>query len=662
RTRILCVSVKKSALLSLKTMFETIDDNEEIIKASIKLIWMATNGKVVNIIFDDLMLSAKVVFDNDTSKIIILEEPEAVLLNINNYIRIRNELVGKGSIVIDEEIGDSIQANANRIESDIAKPAQQTEEQQINKCFKLSKKNQFIFAKNILKYPLDYEHVDKNQQENNDHEETDGSVFSDQLNQSSIKNIKRKDEVQDLETNIQESIQNADPLSHETSNSINIYQSQINKNTKKFKRINEISDEHDNNVTKRVSSNSSKVPKEYDIQASDEYSDSAEEFAEKEFDNAITSRLKKNKKANKKVDDKLLESVPSNLTDNSSSSLPSISEVMNKVNIRTSLLKLPIPNDVPASVLKSQQINMPSVSSITDAQSVNTENEEILPTSINVKAQQKNNEIESASSYLVPIVLVNNNSYKIPHNVIESSTEAVTVGNKDLKRKQLQHSFSESNYVSESSTETVSVKGKDLKKKRVQHTPESDSNRNSTEEVTVSKTENDMAKILKEKFENIMNYQFKIYENQLFSTNSSIEKFFTTNFDDLFDIDNNIIHFSIQTITTYSSKKELLELYLQGHKTLRKHVHDKMKSMLNVETRHELRYWIGTWRLIELLHITRCSANILVESGLTSRYLTRTENAKYDRFLKNLLNDNNAYYKTPEFNKVLLQKVKMLDL
>ena len=85
-------------------MFETIEDNEEIIKASIKLIWIATNGKVVNITFDDPILSAKVVLDNGTSKIIILDEPEAVLLNKNNYIMIRNELAGKSSIAIDEEV------------------------------------------------------------------------------------------------------------------------------------------------------------------------------------------------------------------------------------------------------------------------------------------------------------------------------------------------------------------------------------------------------------------------------------------------------------------------------------------------------------------------------------------------------------------------------
>ncbi|CAG8775981.1 16614_t:CDS:1, partial [Dentiscutata heterogama] len=78
-------------------------NNEEIIKASIKLIWMATNRKVVNITFDDPILSAKVVLDNNTSKIIILDEPKAVLLNKNNYRKIRNELAGKSSIAIDEE-------------------------------------------------------------------------------------------------------------------------------------------------------------------------------------------------------------------------------------------------------------------------------------------------------------------------------------------------------------------------------------------------------------------------------------------------------------------------------------------------------------------------------------------------------------------------------
>ncbi|KAF0424712.1 hypothetical protein F8M41_006461 [Gigaspora margarita] len=57
-------------------MFETIENNEEIIKALVKLIWIATNGKIVNITFDNPILLKKVVLNNDTSKIIILNIPE----------------------------------------------------------------------------------------------------------------------------------------------------------------------------------------------------------------------------------------------------------------------------------------------------------------------------------------------------------------------------------------------------------------------------------------------------------------------------------------------------------------------------------------------------------------------------------------------------------
>ncbi|CAG8667918.1 38129_t:CDS:10, partial [Gigaspora margarita] len=332
---------QKTCTFIFKTMFETIDDNEEIIEASIKLIWMATNGKIVNITFDDPMLSAKVVFDNDTSEIIILDEPEAVLLNKNNYRKIKNELAGKGSVAIDEE--------------------------------------------------------------------------------SSIKNTKR-DEIQGLKTNIQEPIQNANPLSHETSNSINMYQSQINKKFKVAKKFNQIKvgDEHDNDATEKVSSNSSKSPKEYDTQQSDEYSDSAKEFDEKEFDNAITSRLKKNKKANK-VDDKLLESFPSNLTDNSSSSLPSISEIMNKVNAKTSLLQPPIPNNVPASVLKSQQINTSSASSINDDQ-IYIENEKTSKINIENERTSIINE-PNIGQRGVPFVFVND---PIPEFFVDKSKEPRT--------------------------------------------------------------------------------------------------------------------------------------------------------------------------------------------------------------------------------------------
>ncbi|CAG8818432.1 9279_t:CDS:2, partial [Racocetra fulgida] len=60
--------------------------------------------------------------------------------------KLRTELTGKGSITIDEEeieeFDADIEANVNRIESDVAETAQQEGDRQINKFFKVSKKNQ----------------------------------------------------------------------------------------------------------------------------------------------------------------------------------------------------------------------------------------------------------------------------------------------------------------------------------------------------------------------------------------------------------------------------------------------------------------------------------------------------------------------------------------
>ncbi|CAG8751767.1 31569_t:CDS:10 [Gigaspora margarita] len=121
-------------------MFETIENNEEIIKASVKLIWMATNGKVVNIIFDDPILSAKVVLNNDTSKIIILDEPEAVLLNKNNYIKIRNELVRKSSITIDEVEIDNEEDRESRLDASNVT----SQEPNIESSFEISERDSTI--------------------------------------------------------------------------------------------------------------------------------------------------------------------------------------------------------------------------------------------------------------------------------------------------------------------------------------------------------------------------------------------------------------------------------------------------------------------------------------------------------------------------------------
>ncbi|CAG8794729.1 7091_t:CDS:1, partial [Cetraspora pellucida] len=71
--------------------------------------------------------------------------------------------------------------------------------------------------------------------------------------------------------------------------------------------------------------------------------------------------------------------------------------------------------------------------------------------------------------------------------------------------------------------------------------------------------------------------------------------------------------------------------------------------------RQERRFWVGTWRLIELLNLTHCHASILIKSGLTASYLMREENEKYNQFLKNLLNDNQASHETPKFDESLMQ-------
>ncbi|CAG8550627.1 25450_t:CDS:10 [Dentiscutata erythropus] len=573
-----------------------------------------------------------------------------------------------------EEIDDGIQANANIIESDDAKTAQQIEKQQINKCFK-----------NILKYPLNYEESD---------DQSYNAIEKDQGNENQVLDPNFQEQLNTSEITIEESVAQSSSFDIDEDNAIK--GSNLSDDTGAFvsdpSNANEKSQENEAQVLK------SKESLQYDNSLSDEYSDSAEEAEEQRFDTLTSiltksdsinasNKIKKNKTKTNKVNydhvDDSIERISSGLTDNS---LPSISEIL------TPLIR----NDSSSrNTTLSHSNNVEKDSDRNDVQAISSiiNSQKNLPSNNNQCKPET--EIEKASSYLVPIVLVDNTSYKIPHNVIdcESSTGKVTVGSKDLKRKR-HHSSSESDYVSESST------------KRVQHIPsESDSNKNSTE-VTVSKTENNKAKILKEKFDNIMKHQLIIYKDQLFSTNTSIENFFTTNFDDLFDFDDNSIHLSIKTITTYLSKNESLNLYFQGwktqydklnstrckvelnllkllyklrepylslmvdeyknsikispsHKTLRKHVCDKMKSMLNIEVRQELRYWIGTWRLVELFHITRCPANILVESGLTSRYLMRTKNTKYDRFLKDLLNDDNAYHKTPEFNEILLQKVKI---
>ncbi|CAG8503867.1 24763_t:CDS:2 [Racocetra persica] len=308
-------------------MFETIEDNKEIIKASIKLIWIATNGKVVNITFDDSILSAKVVLDNNTSKIIILDELEAVLLNKNNYRNIRNELARKSSIAIDEEeIDDGIQANANIIESDVAKTAQQIEKQQINKCFK----------------DQSYNAIKKNQRNEN---QVLDSNFQ-QLNTSEI--------------TIEKSVAQSSSFDIDEDNAI---------------KGSNLSDDTGTSVSDP--SNANEKSQENEVQV-----------------------LKSKVQVNYNHVDDSIERISSDLTDNS---LPSISEIL----INPPLIR----ND------SSSRNTTLSYSNNVEKDSDRNDVQAILSIINNQKNLLSNNnqhkpemEIENTSSYLVPIVLVDNNS------------------------------------------------------------------------------------------------------------------------------------------------------------------------------------------------------------------------------------------------------------
>ncbi|CAG8471626.1 1532_t:CDS:2 [Gigaspora margarita] len=194
----------------------------------------------------------------------------------------------------------------------------------------------------------------------------------------------------------------------------------------------------------------------------------------------------------------------------------------------------------------------------------------------------------------------------------------------------------------------------------------------------ISEVENDKAKVLKNK---LTNNSLKIYRDKLFLNSNSIGSFLTTSFDDLFDKNDIDVNISFKSSFEYSTSIENLEklkmLYdLKGaffslliilndeykqkqnkspsQITLRGFVSEKMQSVLNIQARQERRHWRGVWCLIELLNLTRCPANILVEAGITAKFLMRSTVEEYDCFLKSLLNDNDASYQSPEFDSTII--------
>jgi len=214
--------------------------------------------------------------------------------------------------------------------------------------------------------------------------------------------------------------------------------------------------------------------------------------------------------------------------------------------------------------------------------------------------------------------------------------------------------------------------------------------------------------MLKKIFTEVTNDQFYIRGDQFFSRNDSMEFFLTSDFDYLFDVGD--IHFSLRPLPSYSiSNVETLDNYFKEWmiqygklklikwkaeenmlkmiydlrrpflsllvaltinyeqknngmsptpKILRGLVAEKMMTILCISERKERRYWNGMWRLIELLHVTRCSVNILVKARINSIFLMRTSINDYDKFLKILSDDERVFHRTPLFDKLLIQKTK----
>ncbi|CAG8694682.1 12086_t:CDS:2 [Gigaspora rosea] len=282
----------------------------------------------------------------------------------------------------------------------------------------------------------------------------------------------------------------------------------------------------------------------------------------------------------------------------------------------------------------------------------------------------------------------------------------------DKGKKKIQYPLYEGDsdaYDSEQSHASILTEGSQISGRlnEKEFTQETDTTNSKKILDTVNKIETNEALLLKNNFRNFRNSQLIVYGDRLFSKNRSIEDLLTTKFSHIFN-DNDVINCSsslpsystnnIESLENYfkvwslqydqlnSTKAQLKEkmlklLYELGRaylsllvtlaneyeqkmgklptqKTLRGFVVEKIKSILNIDDRQERKYWRGTWRLIELLNITHCPASILIESGITVRYLMISENEKYDQFLKNLLDDTVTRHETPIFDESLIQRIR----
>ncbi|CAG8466760.1 10304_t:CDS:2 [Racocetra persica] len=108
---------------------------------------------------------------------------------------------------------------------------------------------------------------------------------------------------------------------------------------------------------------------------------------------------------------------------------------------------------------------------------------------------------------------------------------------------------------------------------------------------------------------------------------------------------------------TYTMKYKEDNKVFPDHLTLCSLISNKVQKLFGIVKKHKRRYWLGTWRLIELLHVTQCPAKILIKSGLTANFLMSSTYVDYNNFFKNLLNNENIFYKKPIFEVSVIQKI-----
>ncbi|CAG8828002.1 12240_t:CDS:2, partial [Gigaspora margarita] len=193
----------------------------------------------------------------------------------------------------------------------------------------------------------------------------------------------------------------------------------------------------------------------------------------------------------------------------------------------------------------------------------------------------------------------------------------------------------------------LNISCKKKEKTQIQYTSSSDSSKadSNTEDKLTSSDTNNIVEVQIANFSHLFNDTNGVQFSQLKYTKLEVEENMLKLLYELRGA-----YLALLVILAKENKRDKNKT--STYKALHGLVKKKVKLILRISERHEQRYWVGTWRLIELLNITHCPASILVELGLTARYLMR--NANYDQFLQSLLNNVEANHEAPKFSESLI--------